>query len=252
MSAPGYHPRSRPDRNSKGSLPSPHDTGRPKSGAPPLPAPRTSLVSSLAKNFGGTTGAGTTGNSAPGIPENRGGAVSPVPAKPNGPPPPLPTSHRPSLTGPGTTAHGHPQQSSSEPTTSFPKSAPPVSKPPVLGSPSGPISPAAPLSPSSETTQPPTMSQRMEGFGSCLQNCYETITKRHDDELLVLESIRSHVFCRARLDKEYSENLLKVNGKVNRKMGNLSNKSSAIIQVINNSNNMMHWYLSKCIHNFSR
>lgn len=83
-----------------------------------------------------------------------------------------------------------------------------------------------------EATNPSVTSSDTEGFGSCLQNCYETITKRHEDELLVLESLRNHVFHRARLDKEYSENLAKVNTKANRKMGNISNKSSAIVQVI--------------------
>ena len=72
-----------------------------------------------------------------------------------------------------------------------------------------------------------------EGFGACLQNCYDTINKRHEDELLALESLRNHVFSRARFDKDYSENLAKTNLKATRKMNSISNKSSAIMQVKN-------------------
>ena len=213
MSAPGFQPRSRPGSN-KVSPPAPPDVVRPKSGAPPLPAPRSSLVSSLAKNFGG--GTVSTGNSSPVV--NHGGTLVP----PNGPPPPLPTAPRP-------TANTQMQQLMNEPATSSPKFAPPISKPPVL--PTSPVSPLSPVS-LSEVPKCTSMSTDSERFGSCLQNCYETITKRHDDELLVLESMRSHVFQRARLDKEYAENLAKMNGKANRKMATLSNNSSAIVQVI--------------------
>lgn len=70
-----------------------------------------------------------------------------------------------------------------------------------------------------------------DGFGSCLQNSYDTITKRHEDELLALESLRHHIFGRSRLDKDYSEGMAKLNAKASRKMGAISNKSSAILKV---------------------
>lgn len=64
-----------------------------------------------------------------------------------------------------------------------------------------------------------------------MQNNYEVISKRHEDELLALESFRNHVFARSRIDKEYSDNMAKMNVKASRKMGSVSNKSSAIMQV---------------------
>lgn len=71
---------------------------------------------------------------------------------------------------------------------------------------------------------------QQEGFGVCLQQSYEAINKRHEDELLALESLRGHIFHRARADKEYSENLLKMNQKANKKLTNI-NRSSAVVQV---------------------
>ncbi len=75
-----------------------------------------------------------------------------------------------------------------------------------------------------------SMSGTPEGFGACLQNSYDTITKRHEDELLALESLRNHVFARSRLDKEYAESLTKMNTKASRKMNSVGTKSS-ILQV---------------------
>lgn len=69
------------------------------------------------------------------------------------------------------------------------------------------------------------------GFGECLQNCHDIIHKRHEDELLALESLRNHIFSRAKFDKEYAENLAKINMKASRKMGAVGDKSSAIVQV---------------------
>ena len=70
-----------------------------------------------------------------------------------------------------------------------------------------------------------------EGFGVCLQQCYEAITKKHEDELLALESLRGHIFNRARADKEYAESLSRMNQKANKKVQNIS-QSSAVVQVI--------------------
>ena len=71
-----------------------------------------------------------------------------------------------------------------------------------------------------------------EGFGTCLQQCYEAITKKHEDELLALESLRGHIFHRARADKEYADNLTKMNQKASKKVANI-NHSSAVVQVQN-------------------
>ena len=70
----------------------------------------------------------------------------------------------------------------------------------------------------------------IEGFGRCLQQSHEAITKRHEDELLALESLRGHIFHRARADKDYSDSLLKMNQKASKKLANID-QSSAIVQV---------------------
>ena len=69
-----------------------------------------------------------------------------------------------------------------------------------------------------------------EGFGVCLQQCYEAITKKHEDELLALESLRGHIFNRAKADREYAENLNRMNQKASKKVHNI-NQSSAVVQV---------------------
>jgi len=69
-----------------------------------------------------------------------------------------------------------------------------------------------------------------EKFGSCLQACYEAINKRHDDEIRALESLRVHIFNRAKADREYAETLSKINNRANRGLTNV-NQSSAIVQV---------------------
>ena len=56
------------------------------------------------------------------------------------------------------------------------------------------------------------------------------INKRHDDELLALESLRAHLFNRARIDREYADKLANANLKSTRKVANI-NKSSAIVKV---------------------
>ncbi len=235
MSGPGIPPRSRPG-GAKAPLPTPPSTpetpGRSGSGAPPpLPAPR---VGALVKNFGGNSSS-----------VNHGGSHSATPAKPSGPPPPLPSGPRPSVQQ-LTQSHQEPSPTSVRPsptprTASIPSVPPerpslprggsggaPPALPPERPQPHVPASVAAAAP---ERPQPRASTSDGEGFGSCLQNCYETITKRHEDELLALESLRGHVFNRARLDKEYAENLAKTNAKASRKMSNVSNKSSAIVQV---------------------
>ena len=248
MSGPGIPPRPRPG-GVKAPLPTP-PTGRSGGSGggapPPLPLPR-SNVSSLAQNFGG--GAKPV--------SNHGASVSPTPAKPSEPPPPLPHGPRPSV--PQLTQ----SQAEVSPTATRPAPAPrsgsapalPPDLPPPRGGGGPPALPpdrpqtrssvTAPAVPPERPQQTPDRPQLPsdryhprasstsdgERFGNCLQNCYDTITKRHEDELLVLESLRGHVFNRSRLDKEYAENLAKTNSKASRKMANVSNKSSAIVQV---------------------
>lgn len=94
---------------------------------------------------------------------------------------------------------------------------------------------------SSTTSSPPPVMTRgssvvagggsgLEGFGYCLQQSHEAITKRHEDELLALESLRGHIFHRARADKDYSDSLLKMNQKASKKLANID-QSSAVVQV---------------------
>ncbi len=87
---------------------------------------------------------------------------------------------------------------------------------------SSPLPPPVPAAPGTGT----------ENFGSCLQTCFEAINKRHDDELRALESLRVHIFNRAKADKEYAETLAKANGRAARGIANL-NQASSIVQVRN-------------------
>ena len=67
-------------------------------------------------------------------------------------------------------------------------------------------------------------------FGTCLQSAHEAINKRHEDELRALESFRMHVFNRARADREYAEQLVKINMRANRAISSIS-QASPIVQV---------------------
>ena len=144
------------------------------------------------------------------------------------PPPPLPTS-RPSMPSipPSPAPDEHPELPPSLPSGrrgahgNEPPELPP-SLPPSLPSSRRGISESKSVSSSISTSA--------DGFGACLQNCYETISKRHEDELVALESLRNHVFARSRLDKDYSESLAKMNMKASRKMNSVGTKSS-ILQV---------------------
>lgn len=77
---------------------------------------------------------------------------------------------------------------------------------------------------------PKTTADSEEKFGSCLQTCYDAINKRHDDELRALESLRVHVFNRAKADRDYAESLAKINQRASRGLSNV-NQSSAVVQV---------------------
>lgn len=122
-------------------------------------------------------------------------------------PPPLPNRPRPM--GSSKVARPPPTEPAPPtPTTPAPASSVPTSSAPAPSAPTG------------------------EGFGTCLQDasCYDIINKRHDDELLALESLRAHLFNRSRIDKEYAEKLANANLKSSRKVNNID-KSSAIVKV---------------------
>lgn len=67
-------------------------------------------------------------------------------------------------------------------------------------------------------------------FGSCLQEAHEAINKRHEEELHALESFRAHVFFRAKADREYAQELAKINSRANKSLTTIS-QTSPIIQV---------------------
>lgn len=163
-------------------------------------------------------------------------------------PPPLPSRLPPKFPKPSAGANSSSASSkysdaSGESSTSSQSSRrPPVAprkphRPPELNgtsstsssvSPPPPIPPVARRRPMMEQMSESFSSQ--EGFGVCLQQCYEAITKKHEDELLALESLRGHIFNRARADKEYAESLNRMNQKANKKVQNI-NQSSAVVQV---------------------
>lgn len=68
-------------------------------------------------------------------------------------------------------------------------------------------------------------------FGACLQTSYEAISKRHEEELHALESLRGHVFKRQRADKEYAEQLQRINQSCDRAAQFPSSTTSPIVQV---------------------
>lgn len=126
--------------------------------------------------------------------------------------PPLPARPRP-----GNRVSRPPPSEPAPPTPTTPRSiaaAPGVFKLPSIASTAAPPAPTT------------------EGFGTCLQDtsCYDVINKRHEDELLALESLRAHLFNRSRIDKEYAEKLANANLKSSRKVANI-NQSSAIVKV---------------------
>ena len=75
----------------------------------------------------------------------------------------------------------------------------------------------------------PSVSQG-DRFGACLQASYEAISKRHDEELKALESLRSHIHRRSRADKDYAETLAKINTSC-RRSADFGSNPSRIVQV---------------------
>lgn len=68
-------------------------------------------------------------------------------------------------------------------------------------------------------------------FGSCLQSSYEAISKRHEEELHALESLRGHIFKRQRVDKEYADNLARINQSCQRSAHFAPSVTSPVVQV---------------------
>lgn len=165
--------------------------------SPPVPAPRRS---------GGARPGSTLPTWPP--PAKTASPPSPVPSKidqrPPAPLPPPPSSPVPSL----------PSRDSG---TSYrqPDMPPPIAMPPSFPVPSP--SPALP-------------NKNQVAFGSCLQQAHDAINKRHEDELHALESFRAHVFFRAKADREYAQELSKINARASKTLAAVSH-SSPIIQV---------------------
>lgn len=127
-------------------------------------------------------------------------------------PPPLPRRERPSFPTPA------------ERTFSPPMDLHPMSPP--IGS---PIHNAAALDAASSSIAPDLCHGNK--FGACLQTSYEAISKRHEEELHALESLRGHVFKRQRADKEYAEQLQRINQSCERSAQFPSSTTSPIVQV---------------------
>lgn len=204
-----------------------------QSSGPPLPAPRQgSVVSALAKSFQ-ANGPPTPGSAPP----SRNINGPPVPAartSVSAAPPVSPVSNDPPPTPPPSLPSRRLISENSKPPTVDAVTTPPPGVPTSTSRPSVPTTTKRPSKPVVESVvrhDSTAMATNTEGFGICLQNCYDTINKRHEDELLALESLRNHLFARSRLDREYAENMAKMNTKASRKMGSVSNKSSAIMQV---------------------
>ena len=111
------------------------------------------------------------------------------------------------------------------------RSVQPQIPPPDLPPPRASLSPPAVVSP--PPAQPlPSLAANNNGyaFGTCLQEGHDAINKRHEDELHALESFRAHVFFRAKADREYAQELAKINSRANKTLSSVS-QSSAIVQV---------------------
>ena len=221
---------------------------------PPKPAPRTSRSSNIALRMaqfeqqqqtrppdrpgstvgsvrerghisGSVSGGGSPGPGGPTTatesptpirPVRSSGSGSPMPNTTS--PPPIPSTARPSLPP-------HPSQPSGG------IHHPP--QPPLPHSPSLPrreFSRPSVESSFSSSSKFPVDPVKEDSFGYCLQSSMEAITKRHEEELKALESLRVHISKRTRADREYSLALEKLNQQANRSIAAISNPSP-IVQV---------------------
>lgn len=127
------------------------------------------------------------------------------------PPPPLPRRDRPPIPSPADSrAFSPPQQQLPYPNDTF--------------------SPPPPASPTNSLAAP-DLCQGGSDFGSCLQLNYDAISKRHEEELHSLESLRMHLFKRSRADKEYADALQKINQSSERSAQFPVSTTSPVVQV---------------------
>lgn len=207
------------------SRPNPH---RPMKDRPPLPTPGTNDASPPVPKPRGRGGGvrqpsanlptwpPPSADSSPGppsLPPSRLDQRAPAPLPPTATPAaPSPSSSRP----PAPQTHGHAHGSAPSrppPPLAHPEPAPSLASPPP------------PASPSS-----PRPNKNHVAFGTCLQEAHDAINKRHEDELHALESFRAHVFFRAKADREYAQELGKINARATKTLASVS-QPSAIVQV---------------------
>lgn len=195
MSKPNPYPRPARPRPPLSTVGSENSDG---TSSPPVPAPRRS-------------GGGRPGSSLPTWPPpaKTASPPSPIPSKidqrPPAPLPPPPSSPVPSLPS---RDFGTPYRQ--------PDIPPPI---------------AAPPTPPVHSPSPALPNKNQVAFGSCLQQAHDAINKRHEDELHALESFRAHVFFRAKADREYAQELSKINARASKTLAAVSH-SSPIIQVL--------------------
>ena len=151
-------------------------------------------------------------------------AAPPLPKRPAEPLPPIPTQRKQSETLPPV-----PSQVQARATAPSYPTRSPVPDLPVPASPSKSV--GTPVFPTRASAPMANGDIDPNSFGKCLQGATEAIGKRHDDELIALESLRFHVFNRAKQDKAYAEELLKTNMRASKKAAMVSNPSSPIFKV---------------------
>ncbi len=248
MSSPALPSRTAGNRNSSDSSSSSTKT-------PPIPTPRVSA--SIAKRWP------PLANDSPVQPQPKSPTTVSTPQKPKPPaeptPPSLPKRPAEPLPTPRTQEKG-PQlpNRQAEPLPSLPsqsEAGPPLPRRPADHLPTTPSQDSGPPLPRRPAEVLPPVEANMqalaslvksttipvlavangdlgpETFGQCLQSATDAIGKRHDDELTALESLRFHVFNRAKQDKAYAEELLKTNMRASKKAASVSDPSSPIFQV---------------------
>lgn len=220
-------PRPPPGRD-RPPAPIPNDAD---DGPPPVPKPRAGPRVGGGRRGGNLPAwppPGYTGNQSspsPSLPSRTGGGGGDQQQRA---PPPLPPTQSPAAS-PGP-PHSHSRS---------PAPPPPSHQPPQLPPPRASLSPSIssppPPSPPHNRVAPTPAGSGGDGksgfaFGTCLQEAHDAINKRHEEELHALESFRAHVFFRAKADREYAQELAKINSRANKTLSTVS-QSSAIVQV---------------------
>ena len=221
------HPMSRQSMSSsRPPAPAPPDEAG-DDGPPPVPKPRAGPRGGAARRANlpvwppPGVGAAQGSPSLPKAPSRGTGGEqqrAPAPLPPSSPPVPPPSP-------PG--AHS---RSPAPPPSHFQQPQLPPPRVSLAASPGPPLPPSS--SSSRHHTPLPPSSGGKDGFafGTCLQEAHDAINKRHEEELHALESFRAHVFFRARADREYAQELAKINSRANKTLSTVS-QSSAIVQV---------------------